>query len=679
MVSIFETIRRIRRSRRERKRLGKSTNLSPFEASITLVFLLAGEDRSVEHTFRLSDTIESVQKRLFKDLPSAELSADLTLAWNGNTLDPVDRLSTTFKRGGFVSNPISIQNIPKLEPRLNRILEMKESHEVVDAIMALLTENTERYVLVSIYSAAVEGAGSVAEQAEIMGDVINSMGLYRPLTPMGSTVLAEAEVLPPATTSTSVDIPTAIFIPNSINEFQWNIATTPFGGNTDLQLQSATVVDENDWTMASTVASCTNPSTEEASPPDFYNTSTQRPQYATVIDANGATPAAASIEATSFRTPMEEILSESAALGINAGLASFEDEIECPICQEKICESRTIQMNCSHGHTACMECVCDWVKASIDQGPQIKCFGGEGCNYELMQQEIALVLGHGDVIKGQKESEFEIIDINQRDAAIAQDPQSFAYCPSPNCNWIVARHSKGASEAATCPDCNLVFCTNCNDIYHYRNTCIQMREKKYEWEQWILSGRKQYWKDNERERVKANRVAKKEKKRIESIRAIEAKDEAYKAANCRHCIHCNRVVERTGGCSAMRCGYDTDTGYNKQNGCGQSFDWNKAKLYQPVEVGKHIKQQSYCQPTLSSSSNSNSDSNNNSSKFLHVGVMCDQCGSSSTGGHHEGIRGLRFDCINCKSYTLCENCEMDHSGNNHYSGRHIFEIKRGVD
>ena len=194
MVSIFETIRRIRRSRRERKRLGKSTNLSPFEASITLVFLLAGEDRSIEHTFRLSDTIESVQKRLFKDLPSAELSADLTLAWNGNTLDPVDRLSTTFKRGGFVSNPISIQNIPKLEPRLNRILEMKESHEVVDAIMALLTENTERYVLVSIYSAAVEGAGTVAEQAEIMGDVINSMGLYRPLTPMGSTVLAEAEV-----------------------------------------------------------------------------------------------------------------------------------------------------------------------------------------------------------------------------------------------------------------------------------------------------------------------------------------------------------------------------------------------------------------------------------------------------------------------------------------------------
>ena len=44
-----------------------------------------------------------------------------------------------------------------------------------------------------------------------------------------------------------------------------------------------------------------------------------------------------------------------------------------------------------------MECVCDWVKASVDQGPQIKCFGGEGCNYELMQQEIALVLGHGDL------------------------------------------------------------------------------------------------------------------------------------------------------------------------------------------------------------------------------------------------------------------------------------------
>lgn len=325
-----------------------------------------------------------------------------------------------------------------------------------------------------------------------------------------------------------------------------------------------------------------------------------------------------------------------------------EESTECPICLETFHVSQTIAINCSSRHSACMDCAHSYVKASSTA--RIKCFGAR-CQHELLQQEIALIIGHGDVISGQRDAAFQAIDERQRDAVLAEDPQSYATCPCHGCNWTVARHARGESEEATCQQCNFVFCTNCCDRYHYRTTCAESIQVKSQWEDWIVVGRAAYWTNDKRKSSKAIKASKAERKRIKELRTIESRDEAYKAEHCRYCPHCNRIVEKIEGCDIMRCGYDTDNGRNRQNGCGKKFSWSKAQAYKPVKAGRNI---------------SYSAAAPESQKYHHVGVQCDLC--------KEDVRGLRFECINCKTFTLCEKCEANH--NETHTAGHVFRIHK---
>lgn len=282
---------------------------------------------------------------------------------------------------------------------------------------------------------------------------------------------------------------------------------------------------------------------------------------------------------------------------------------------------------------------------------QINCFGHQ-CEHELNFEEIALIVGKGDIISGRRDPLYEDIVERKTFAAIVSDPLSYATCPSPNCNWTVARFMRGESEEATCGQCGLVFCTNCNDIYHYRTTCRQLRQSKTLREDWIVSGRSAYWKHDQKNSKQAERTARKEKESIARVRDIRLKDEQYKAEKCRHCPNCDRIVERLPRtCGAMRCGHDTDTGLNRQHGCGVSFQWDKAKPYKPFTIGRDI-----CYEVAKPEKE----------KFHHVGVKCDQC--------NEDGRGLRFECINCKSFNLCEQCEVNHSAS-HIVG-HVFRLHK---
>lgn len=58
-------------------------------------------------------------------------------------------------------------------------------------------------------------------------------------------------------------------------------------------------------------------------------------------------------------------------------------------------------------------------------------------------------------------------------------------------------------------------------------------------------------------------------------------DETWKEANCRLCPHCHKSVYRVDGCDTMTCGRDASDkgGGNKQDGCGQKFNWKKAQPY----------------------------------------------------------------------------------------------------
>jgi hypothetical protein len=243
---------------------------------------------------------------------------------------------------------------------------------------------------------------------------------------------------------------------------------------------------------------------------------------------------------------------------------------------------------------------------------------------------------------------FASIDRLKRDFVVGSDPSLYATCPS--CRYFVARSEPGATEKATCPDCKIDFCTNCVGIYHYRSTCLEARQLRENWRTWAISGRAEYWKDNEKMRLQAKRVAAAEKKRVSDVRRAEQIDEKWKADNCRHCPHCNRLVNKLIGCHAMRCGYHSVTGGNVQDGCRKPFDWTKARPYKPLKSGANIKMEVLHQARK---------------KTHGEWDRCDFC--------EKEIVGLKISCVNCASFSMCEKCDAENAATHHVRG-HFFQI-----
>lgn len=104
----------------------------------------------------------------------------------------------------------------------------------------------------------------------------------------------------------------------------------------------------------------------------------------------------------------------------------------------------------------------------------------------------------------------------------------------------------------------------------------------------------------------------------------------------------------------MRCGFDTHTRENIQDGCGQRFDWETAPPYRlrigpspgPKPLSEDIQR---FQARRSES---------------HGAWRCDLC--------HQSIAGLRFSCVHCPSFDCCTGCEPRLAAE-HQTG-HVFEI-----
>ena len=112
-------------------------------------------------------------------------------------------------------------------------------------------------------------------------------------------------------------------------------------------------------------------------------------------------------------------------------------------------------------------------------------------------------------------------------------------------------------------------------------------------------------------------------------------------------------MNRVALCGIMRCGFDTDTHANVQNGCMQRFDWNAAAPYQPRIVdGSRIV------PVPQGA------------KTRHEYWQCAACAAV--------VVGLRFECVNCVSFALCEDCEQDYC-HTHAEGKHFFRIHKRAD
>ena len=103
----------------------------------------------------------------------------------------------------------------------------------------------------------------------------------------------------------------------------------------------------------------------------------------------------------------------------------------------------------------------------------------------------------------------------------------------------------------------------------------------------------------------------------------------------------------------MRCGTDYHGG-NFQLGCGSSFSWSTARRYQRQEAQAHPLSQLAVEETISRARNT-----------THVDTACAFC-------HTTPIRGIRYECINCARFHVCEACEPCIAET--HSDAHVFRV-----
>ena len=316
----------------------------------------------------------------------------------------------------------------------------------------------------------------------------------------------------------------------------------------------------------------------------------------------------------------------------------------CPVCQENSPISDQFVGFCEAQHFICYDCVVQYLEAQVGSGKaNISCYA-HNCKHVMADIEIACALGNGNQHVGRKHPTYSAIDQLKLGSVMSVSVDETCTCPSEGCGWTAFRSSRGAIEKVTCGSCRTDFCSSCTLPYHYRTTCAELEHFRRDWREWESHGRAVYWQRSNRAKEKESH----DRKQREAVTRAETEDERRKEQLCRHCPSCGRIVEKTGGCNAMVCGQNAHGG-NQQYGCGRSFNWNQAK---PYKAAAPVRRRA-----IDTTRKENT---------LHVGWSCDQC--------RKEIRGLRFECLSCPSFCLCELCdkkELEHTR------IHIFRIHDG--
>lgn len=316
-------------------------------------------------------------------------------------------------------------------------------------------------------------------------------------------------------------------------------------------------------------------------------------------------------------------------------------EYECPICMDdcKITDMYTI--GCPEMHKICFSCFGDAIKHAISQGDVVRC-PYQGCNYVVSQEEIEW-FGEND---GGYISREEVNHYCEQNLKRAVKSISGAIgCPNPNCNnyVIISREDLSRKVHCCCNECGFDFCSHCRGIYHYHCDCGELPLYTDQWIEWCTKRRNKYTTDKK----KAVEMYKRNQELVQNNENLK-KDEDYKEANGRLCPNCGRIIVKVDGCDLMVCGRNYHGG-DVQDGCGASFNWSQAAPYR--SKAKITKVAPIPMPELAK-------------EVVHEGVVCNKCGDE--------IKGLRFTCIHCPCYDLCEKCEAE--GSLEHPKEHIWRI-----
>ena len=331
----------------------------------------------------------------------------------------------------------------------------------------------------------------------------------------------------------------------------------------------------------------------------------------------------------------------------------FDYEIEgppftCGICLDEKPRSESYIFDCISSHTFCLDCSRETVRGTLEGNGIPKC-PGERCDHEISQQEVK------QLVPEQLEKYSDLL----LKRLFAQQG-TFLVC---KCRHVMAARYDGQQERCDCPKCHYVFCSLCNEDYHYRSTCQELVQYRNIWTAWLRQGRKAYHQTQNQQRKEHEKQTKEyiaaqkkhEEDRAAALQAFETlqRDERYKAQRAKRCPHCSRVVERITGCDHMTCGQDKYGG-NVQSGCGKEFSWGSALPY-TAEAANTPKIDNFVLQAPQQAAD-----------FRHEFVRCDNCGVAE-------IVGLRFECLHCPAYDLCATCEQ---AKTNHDQRHVFRIWR---
>lgn len=243
-------------------------------------------------------------------------------------------------------------------------------------------------------------------------------------------------------------------------------------------------------------------------------------------------------------------------------------EVECTICLFEHEEVEGIYLNC--GHFCCKEGIESYVQECVNNNELIKCPHKE-CDTHIMSYEVESCVCKGLFAK------LEQLDLNK---ALNSNVIN---CPTPDCkNCFFIDNLQGRKEIV-CEQCFCFFCSECKENFHHDVDCKEYKLKEA------------VWKD-ELELIQVKNNAYK-RNGVSSDKKVSTKeqylrDELWKEQNCRHCPHCNHLIEKTEGCSHMRCGSDNPYSTSKmtmtQNGCGKKFQWDQALPYKCNRVEKKV-------------------------------------------------------------------------------------------
>lgn len=338
-----------------------------------------------------------------------------------------------------------------------------------------------------------------------------------------------------------------------------------------------------------------------------------------------------------------KVLENASLEDLDAILAtkSHVPEYECCICMDEYKVTEMYTIGCPEMHKICFSCFGDAIKHAVSQGDVVKC-PYQGCNYVVSQEEIEWF--------GENEGGYIDRDTVGRyckqnlDRAVKKISGVIG-CPTPGCSNYVILSNEDLSRKVRCycDGCGSNFCSHCRKIYHYHCDCEEIPFYTERWIEWCTKRRTTYLTDKEKA-IKMYEHNKELAKNYEDLKA----DEDYKEANGRLCPHCGRIIVKVDGCDSMICGRNYHGG-DVQDGCGASFNWATAKPYRSKTKLKKVAPMPM--PDLAK-------------EVVHMGVMCNRCGNE--------IKGLRFTCIHCPGYDLCEKCEAE--GTLEHNKDHIWRI-----